>query len=290
VRKEELRKFRDGDTDIIVTTDCIGMGMNVNVERVVFLSSSKFDGQDNRPLNISEVKQIAGRAGRMGMFDKGYVNALEDRDDIEYCLYDNYSPILKARLGFPETLVNIDETLTDTFIIWSKIQDQGIFVKTDMQRSILLCRYLERFNFDKVQMLKFINIPFDEKNNTLLYLWQSLIQQFSQGKIDIESKVKYIGKSQDLFDLELDYKKLDLIFSFLKSIDAQEADYFKLVTELKEAISLKLIKELKKRKNTFKSCKICGKKLAWNYEYGMCKKCFEKQKRRYYYDDYYYHW
>ena len=286
VRKEELRKFRDGETDMIVTTDCIGMGMNVNVERIVFLSSSKFDGQNKRFLNISEVKQIAGRAGRMGMFEKGYVNALEDRKGIERRLNGVYESIDRARFGFPETLININETLSDTFIIWSKIPDPELFVKTDIQRSLLLCRYVERFDFDKVQMLKFINIPFDDRNDELLRIWQQLIASYSKDKIVVDSVLQFVGTSNDLSSLELDYKKLDLLFSFLKSIDTQNEEYFKRVTELKEEISMKLIKELKKKKNIFKHCNVCGKKLPWNYEYGMCQKCFEKQ-RRWYYDEYY---
>lgn len=278
VRKEELRKFREGETDMVVTTDCIGMGMNINVKRIVFLSSHKFDGKQKRMLNVSEVKQIAGRAGRMGMFEQGWVNSLEDRQDIRKLMLSDYQDIEQARLGFPETLININETLSDTFILWSKIPDKGFFIKTDIQRSLLLCRHLERLNFSKEQMLKFISIPFDERNDTLLYLWLELVSTYNNNNLNIERQLGLIGKDNDLFALELDYKKLDLIFSFLKSIDEPRAELFVKVTELKESISLKLINELKKEKNTFKSCNICGRKLPWNYEYGICKKCFGKQK------------
>ena len=42
----------------------VGMGLNLNIQRVVFASLSKFDGTSVRPLEPTMVKQIAGRAGR----------------------------------------------------------------------------------------------------------------------------------------------------------------------------------------------------------------------------------
>ena len=39
---------------------------------------------------MSEVKQIAGRAGRKGMYNQGYVNSLEDREQIGELLYGRY--------------------------------------------------------------------------------------------------------------------------------------------------------------------------------------------------------
>jgi hypothetical protein len=51
-------------TDILVATDAIGMGLNLAIRRIIFSTMTKFDGKSRRPLSISEVKQIGGRAGR----------------------------------------------------------------------------------------------------------------------------------------------------------------------------------------------------------------------------------
>ena len=290
VRKEELRKFRDGDTDIVVTTDCIGMGMNINVERVVFLSSHKFDGVSQRPLNSSEVKQIAGRAGRMGMFEKGYVNALEERKYIKKTLEKKYTDIPFARFEFPETLINLDEKLSDILIIWSKITDNYLFVKTDLQRSLLLCRYLEQFDLTKEQMLKFINIPFDERNRDLLWMWERLIKDYVKhinlSDVYIYNYFQQISHLTDLTYLETAYKKMDLLFSFLKSINSDNEELYKRINQEKEAISTKIIQEMKKRKTSFKSCRRCSKKMAWNHPYSICEECHESSYR--YWDDFEY--
>lgn len=61
---------------MVVSTDAIGMGLNLPVRRIVFVHTEKFDGKHTRPLLTAEIQQIAGRAGRFGLYDTGYVNAV----------------------------------------------------------------------------------------------------------------------------------------------------------------------------------------------------------------------
>ena len=63
VRRNEVKRYVNGETDIVVATDAIGMGLNLPIERVIFLTTEKFDGTQQRPLTPTEIKQIAGRAG-----------------------------------------------------------------------------------------------------------------------------------------------------------------------------------------------------------------------------------
>lgn len=78
VRREESARFASGEAQILVATDAIGMGLNLPIRRVLFTQLHKFDGVASRALNATEVRQIAGRAGRHGLYDTGYVNVLED--------------------------------------------------------------------------------------------------------------------------------------------------------------------------------------------------------------------
>merc|ERR1711991_1311621 len=48
----------------LVATDAIGMGINMDINNIYFSSVKKFDGKKLRRLNLSEIGQIAGRAGR----------------------------------------------------------------------------------------------------------------------------------------------------------------------------------------------------------------------------------
>lgn len=76
VRREQARKFDEEQTDIIVSTDAIAMGMNLPVRRIVFTAFSKFIDNREHPLTMSELKQISGRAGRYKRFPVGYVTCL----------------------------------------------------------------------------------------------------------------------------------------------------------------------------------------------------------------------
>ena len=63
-RNAQVDLYQSGEVDYIVATDAIGMGLNLDVDRVVFASRSKFDGRRHRLLTPAECAQIAGRAGR----------------------------------------------------------------------------------------------------------------------------------------------------------------------------------------------------------------------------------
>lgn len=63
-RNAQVAMYEGGDVEYMVATDAIGMGLNLDLDRVVFASTSKFDGRQSRPLWPSELAQIAGRAGR----------------------------------------------------------------------------------------------------------------------------------------------------------------------------------------------------------------------------------
>ncbi len=63
-RNAQVAMFQAGEVDYLVATDAIGMGLNMDVAHVAFASLDKFDGHRQRRLTVSEMAQIAGRAGR----------------------------------------------------------------------------------------------------------------------------------------------------------------------------------------------------------------------------------
>ena len=63
-RNAQVQLYQSGDVDFLVATDAIGMGINMDLENVFFSNLKKFDGRKLRRLNMSEIGQISGRAGR----------------------------------------------------------------------------------------------------------------------------------------------------------------------------------------------------------------------------------
>ncbi len=134
VRRTESERFNSGQADILVATDAIGMGLNLPIRRVIFSHIHKFDGIASRMLNMTEVRQIAGRAGRFGIYETGYVNVLEDdeRIHIEHMLTaDDAADLIKLPLNI------------------NTLQIEGIAAKLHTRRiSEILIYYQERIRLE----------------------------------------------------------------------------------------------------------------------------------------------
>ncbi|MEQ8717352.1 MAG: DUF3516 domain-containing protein [Acidimicrobiales bacterium] len=66
---------QQGLLKVICGTDTLGVGVNVPIRTVLFTQLCKYDGTGTRLLTNREFAQIAGRAGRRGFDDVGYVEA-----------------------------------------------------------------------------------------------------------------------------------------------------------------------------------------------------------------------
>ncbi|TBU40244.1 P-loop containing nucleoside triphosphate hydrolase protein [Dichomitus squalens] len=107
IRSEQAALFNDPNSgyDVLVGSDAVGMGLNLKIRRVVFETVSKFDGtRGQRPLSASQIKQIAGRAGRFGMHGDdtaGIVTTLHpgDLDLVREALATSFEPLHTARLN-----------------------------------------------------------------------------------------------------------------------------------------------------------------------------------------------
>ncbi len=81
VRREQARKFDQEETDVIVSTDAIAMGMNLPIKRIIFTTLKKYIDNEEIAISPSEIKQIAGRAGRYKRFPQGSAGFLARVED-----------------------------------------------------------------------------------------------------------------------------------------------------------------------------------------------------------------
>tara|TARA_A100001011_G_scaffold16547_1_gene17221 strand:+ start:384 stop:2849 length:2466 start_codon:yes stop_codon:yes gene_type:complete len=63
-RNSQVGLYQSGDVDYLIATDAIGMGLNMDINEIYFSNLKKFDGKKTRRLDLIEMSQIAGRAGR----------------------------------------------------------------------------------------------------------------------------------------------------------------------------------------------------------------------------------
>ena len=226
-RKMQIENFLTGKTQYVVSTDAIGMGLNLPVRRIVFSETQKFDGTAVRRLMPEEVRQIAGRAGRRGLNEQGYVTFWEPfRDDsreegdselreLKNTYYDEVRPLPVAYLGFSDLVLKVDYDILDILKAW-----QTMPVQSPLYRKMDIIRYIELIqtmweggiHLSKREELCAANIPFDEGNRELMELFLFYCTCYQNGhKIG-----RPIPTANTTDALELYCKKLDLYYSFGK--------------------------------------------------------------------------
>lgn len=284
VRRKEAEKFAAGENPVVVSTDAIGMGLNLPIRRVVFLEAYKFDGFRQRQISNTEVKQIAGRAGRYGFHEKGYVNAVINVHHIRKMLKRPVPKIKKAVLGFPETLLSVEMSLSETYEKWNELADEELYEKADVEETLGLIRTLETISDDKALIYSFATIPFDPDNEDVYEIWLDAFRHIVAGEPPELEKVlaNVHATSEEMADsldtLERMYKICDLLFS-ISERRKDEAMATQVLQE-KRRISDRMIAILSEQKLARKQCKNCGTELSWNYPYSLCRKCYRMKQRR----------
>lgn len=82
-RAQEAQRFNNGEYDVVVASDAIGMGLNLKINRVIFTTVQKYNGKTNITLSDSNIKQIGGRAGRFGVGEtEGHITAIS-KDELQ---------------------------------------------------------------------------------------------------------------------------------------------------------------------------------------------------------------
>jgi len=105
VRRDEARRFRHKKSEILIATDAIAMGLNLPIKTILFTTDTKFDGVSRRKINVNEIVQIAGRAGRYKIFDAGFLGATR-RDVLEHITEEFEKPVRTIKPPFAVKINN----------------------------------------------------------------------------------------------------------------------------------------------------------------------------------------
>ncbi len=273
-RREQVRLFTEGVNQVVVATDAIGMGINLPIRRIVFMNTTKFDGTDKRRLEAEEIRQIAGRAGRYGYYDVGYVQSALDVEYIGKKLEEPLQPLAKARTGFPEVLLDIDMELDEIIEAWEGTKNLSLYDKISMTESVKKYRYLKNYRKklsymeDRKFVLSLITCPFDVKDREVLRLWLWYCE-----KPDQEHNCPMLPQDFTLEGLESYYKQLDLYTQFSGRMN-WEIDKEEVAVNREWAQSV-IGEMLEDDKGQFeKKCRGCGVALPWDYDFPICQECY----------------
>ena len=215
VRHEQAALFASGENEVVAATDAIGMGMNLPIRRVVFLVRDKFDGKMHRYLHTDEYKQIAGRAGRLGLYEKGYCACVDEPERLREALRRRDKTIKKAVIAFPRTLLGIDAPLSAIIRQWIEADSSEGYVKAVAMRELLLAREMEADGIDDKEFIyRFITMPFDERDEDLHAAFVEMYRRQWRGA-HFNIRTRFVDElPETLKELEHLYRLYDLLYIY----------------------------------------------------------------------------
>ena len=280
IRRRQIHLFNEKKNRVIVSTDAIGMGLNLPVRRIVFLQNKKFDGKEKRFIHIPEIRQIAGRAGRFGIHDVGYVTAMGE-DEWEF-IRNRYAAqeteINKVSLGFPQVLLDMDEPLDTILTVWKSVEASAPFEKINIDDVLFLYEraYKDRKEIDGFEdkhiLFRMLTCSIDIKNRDIVELWMEYCKTYT-ADVTLMFPTTGICYDRGLAKYETYYKMLDLYHQFSTRM-GKEVDTERLDRE-REKTENTIMKYLTGKKMDYiEKCRFCGRTLPVGYDFRICPRCY----------------
>jgi ATP-dependent RNA helicase SUPV3L1/SUV3 len=147
-RNSQVELYQSGDVDYLVATDAIGMGLNMDIEQIYFSNLKKFDGKKTRRLNLVELSQIAGRAGRYknnGIF--GTTGDCENLNSDEIENIENHSLPSTKMLYWRNSNLNFDNVEKLILSLEVKPTDKNLIRSSESIDEVVL-RFLLKKNVE----------------------------------------------------------------------------------------------------------------------------------------------
>lgn len=246
VRRDEARRFREGETDILIATDAIAMGLNLPIKTVLFTNHQKFDGVSRRGINVNEIVQIAGRAGRYGLHDKGFIGATT-KDALRYITNEYAKPIKTIKPPFNvkinnsqlESLSSHLQTTSLTKVLKhfaNNMNFSGPFVACNLSSMLSAAKIVdEKFNLKLEDKYLLAQAPMTMKSPIILQAYQAYIAAIIKNKI-VRYKPsitlpKVAKTTKDLLLVEDEIKKISLYLWLSYKFPELFLDYNKAVMQ-----------------------------------------------------------
>lgn len=227
VRRMQYQAFLSGANKILITTDAIGMGVNLPIRRIIFMSLQKFDGDEVRYLTSQEVKQIGGRAGRKGIYDVGYVGvAGYEQQFLRQYLEIDDEPIERAVLGPSEAILKIKGMpLKEKLALWStRDEEVKLYSKMDIRDYLLILDNIKYFKLPEEVEYTLMKLPFDVNDEEMMECFLGYVEEFFRRGAKQITRPVYTART--LTDAERYYQKLNLYYSFCKNFGIEfDADW-----------------------------------------------------------------
>ena len=197
-RKKQVERFIKEETKMIVATDAIGMGLNLPIQRIVFLENTKFDGTRRRRLTSQEVKQIAGRSGRKGLYPIGKVAFVENIETMKTLLIQEDEAIQTFTIaptnGVFQRFQQYYHDLDRFFELWHNFKNPKGTKKASLVEERELYRHIKGTELEArlslVDLYSLLHLPFSTREPDLVKQWKKTVNAIVDRKDLPEPKLK----------------------------------------------------------------------------------------------------
>jgi len=288
VRREEARRFRSGETQILVATDAIAMGMNLPIKTILFSKAEKFDGISQRNLLPSEIHQISGRAGRYGLHEEGFVGGLEN-DVLKIVKKNFFKEAHTIRIPF-KVMANLEHiklvgnileenSLAEILKFFVKnMEFNGPFVASNLEDMVEAAYIVDNYDLDIATKYHLSCAPLTLKSPYIISAYESYLSALEQNLPVSYNTPNLLGKSAYTMDELLRAEDMVKEISLYLWLSYRFKDYF--LDEKKARISRgvinKYIEESLQQSQLAARCRICHAPLPLNSKYNICQSCFKK--------------
>lgn len=290
-RRKEAERFRSGECPVLIATDAIGMGLNLPIDQLYFVATEKWDGTQARPLSLSELRQIAGRAGRYTKSKTGLVGAVfqADLDHVRRAIETPppVLPVRRLRLGLALPLatelaqLRKTESLARVLDFFSIMKDSsGLFQPQVQPQVIRLAALLDEYRslpFDMKYRLALAPVNTDDP--VLFDEYRYNIEQLVQNRrLDFADDPDDTAETMTLIEAErlVRLYSLRLWFAFQYA----DADDIELLEQRRDAVNTTIEGFLQaKARYQRKRCRVCGRVLPRFSAYNICQRCFAGGRR-----------
>ncbi len=291
VRREEARRFREGESQILVATDAIAMGLNLPIQTILFAKDNKFDGLRRRELTTSEILQIAGRAGRYGIHEHGYVGAL-DAGTLQTIARRFHAPLPEIRLPF-SVMASLDHVMligeileTDKLLeilefFAQNMEFEGPFRAANIDSMMEVAAIVDEYTLDLRSRYHLACAPVSIGSPYIESVFHRYLGHLERGEavpyIPPRELPEFAWTNEELLNAGDRGKPLCLYlwlsFKFRELFpDTEKAQ------EARRRLN-RFIEHSLQKGDFVKRCRRCGRELDFSYRFSICESCYQKGKR-----------
>ncbi|MEA3371979.1 MAG: SUV3 C-terminal domain-containing protein [Campylobacterota bacterium] len=292
VRREEARRFRAKETQILIATDAIAMGMNLPIKTILFSKAEKFDGISQRNLHPSEVHQISGRAGRYGLNEEGYVGALS-RDVLKVVKKKFFKEAMTISIPF-KVMANLEHIKLVGKILEEKslyeilkffvknMEFNGPFHASNLDDMLEASMIVDNFDLDIAMKYHLACAPLTLKSPYIVAAYESYIVALERKEAVHYHPPALVGTFAQTTDELLRAEDMVKEISLYLWLSYRFGEYFIDERKAREyrGVLNRFIEETLQQSQLAQRCRMCGATLPVNSKYSICQACFKKNYTR----------